>query len=198
MHFSFFLFLLMIRRPPRSTLFPYTTLFRSADVGHLVGDQAQPLAAVAIGTLVVEQELAALADADGEIGQLGGARRRDVGVVDQPLLEYAPGVVDEDGHLLGHREMKIADEDGADSPHGLLVRGHHPRAVRRRERTGLDGDGDDETATAASRDERHDQEDQQPDVSRKKSLSTFRARILTRTAEKGKRISQIFLAKLQL
>src|SRR3712207_316354 len=26
-----FLFLLMIRRPPRSTLFPYTTLFRSAD-----------------------------------------------------------------------------------------------------------------------------------------------------------------------
>src|ERR1039457_6858787 len=28
-YFSFFLFLLMIRRPPRSTLFPYTTLFRS-------------------------------------------------------------------------------------------------------------------------------------------------------------------------
>src|SRR3989449_11781809 len=24
----------MIRRPPRSTLFPYTTLFRSVDVGH--------------------------------------------------------------------------------------------------------------------------------------------------------------------
>src|SRR5438067_11715020 len=34
MHFIFlyvfFLFFLMIRRPPRSTLFPYTTLFRSA------------------------------------------------------------------------------------------------------------------------------------------------------------------------
>src|SRR5277367_6881924 len=29
-HFScFFFFFLMIRRPPRSTLFPYTTLFRS-------------------------------------------------------------------------------------------------------------------------------------------------------------------------
>src|SRR5690349_24769321 len=27
--FCFFFFLLMIRRPPRSTLFPYTTLFRS-------------------------------------------------------------------------------------------------------------------------------------------------------------------------
>src|SRR5579871_3664636 len=28
--FIFFFFFLMIRRPPRSTLFPYTTLFRSA------------------------------------------------------------------------------------------------------------------------------------------------------------------------
>src|SRR5690554_7205933 len=31
-HFSRFFFFLMIRRPPRSTLFPYTTLFRSRDV----------------------------------------------------------------------------------------------------------------------------------------------------------------------
>src|SRR6266446_9421439 len=29
--FLFFFFFLSIRRPPRSTLFPYTTLFRSAD-----------------------------------------------------------------------------------------------------------------------------------------------------------------------
>src|SRR2546426_11520189 len=28
---AFFFFFLMIRRPPRSTLFPYTTLFRSHD-----------------------------------------------------------------------------------------------------------------------------------------------------------------------
>src|SRR5258708_13446393 len=31
----FFFFFLMIRRPPRSTLFPYTTLFRSARSGRL-------------------------------------------------------------------------------------------------------------------------------------------------------------------
>src|SRR5438445_3993209 len=30
-------FFLMIRRPPRSTLFPYTTLFRSQALGLLVG-----------------------------------------------------------------------------------------------------------------------------------------------------------------
>src|SRR3712207_9530169 len=29
--YSLFFFFLMIRRPPRSTLFPYTTLFRSED-----------------------------------------------------------------------------------------------------------------------------------------------------------------------
>src|SRR3712207_7561412 len=35
-----FFFFLMIRRPPRSTLFPYTTLFRSADdVENLVADE---------------------------------------------------------------------------------------------------------------------------------------------------------------
>src|SRR5438094_4464103 len=31
--YSLFFFFLMIRRPPRSTLFPYTTLFRSARSG---------------------------------------------------------------------------------------------------------------------------------------------------------------------
>src|SRR6267143_4967331 len=31
---SFFFFFLMIRRPPRSTLFPYTTLFPSRGGGH--------------------------------------------------------------------------------------------------------------------------------------------------------------------
>src|SRR2546421_5876227 len=31
-HFYLFFFFLMIRRPPRSTLFPYTTLFRSVAI----------------------------------------------------------------------------------------------------------------------------------------------------------------------
>src|SRR5471030_1183805 len=33
---GFFFFFLMIRRPPRSTLFPYTTLFRSEEAGDQV------------------------------------------------------------------------------------------------------------------------------------------------------------------
>src|SRR2546430_6078846 len=46
-YLSFFFFL-MIRRPPRSTLFPYTTLFRS--------DAAQDLHAVDLRQLEVEQD----------------------------------------------------------------------------------------------------------------------------------------------
>src|SRR2546430_8777643 len=44
----------MIRRPPRSTLFPYTTLFRSRPVG-VLGDAVQRFAdAFEVGTLGVE------------------------------------------------------------------------------------------------------------------------------------------------
>src|SRR2546426_7807967 len=39
---SSFFFFLMIRRPPRSTLFPYTTLFRSlVGTAHLQGEQGR-------------------------------------------------------------------------------------------------------------------------------------------------------------
>src|SRR3989454_7940382 len=39
-----FFFFLMIRRPPRSTLFPYTTLFRSGQAQHVRADGARPSA----------------------------------------------------------------------------------------------------------------------------------------------------------
>src|SRR5258708_26095597 len=62
----------MIRRPPRSTLFPYTTLFRST--AGMIGDR-QRIAVLAIG----EQELALVIGtpqfigtlANGESGSLG-------------------------------------------------------------------------------------------------------------------------------
>src|SRR3712207_9188480 len=41
---SLFFFFLMIRRPPRSTLFPYTTLFRSEPVGVLHVERGEPVA----------------------------------------------------------------------------------------------------------------------------------------------------------
>src|SRR5256885_10750253 len=58
---SFFcFFFLMIRRPPRSTLFPYTTLFRSRFFGAaLLGDDARRLeVGVEPVRLELERELA--------------------------------------------------------------------------------------------------------------------------------------------
>src|SRR5256885_354012 len=68
----FLFFFLMIRRPPRSTLFPYTTLFRSVPPGHADGDavalggQGDVLALAALGQVegVLEQALGTLARVD--------------------------------------------------------------------------------------------------------------------------------------
>src|SRR5258708_16918068 len=40
--FCYFFFFLMIRRPPRSTLFPYTTLFRSGPVMLVIDEMVEP------------------------------------------------------------------------------------------------------------------------------------------------------------
>src|SRR5687767_15420660 len=47
----------MIRRPPRSTLFPYTTLFRSDERPLLVADLGLGLAAVGVGQALARVEL---------------------------------------------------------------------------------------------------------------------------------------------
>src|SRR2546427_9568031 len=64
----------MIRRPPRSTLFPYTTLFRSAVAGGVPGGGGQGVRAVADGRGV-----------PGD--RIGGRRvlRAQVGAVHQEL-----------------------------------------------------------------------------------------------------------------
>src|SRR3712207_6785931 len=61
----------MIRRPPRSTLFPYTTLFRSPAVGHVTPEAVEggPIALVEEGDLIEinipERRLAIVGTRDG-------------------------------------------------------------------------------------------------------------------------------------
>src|SRR2546429_6012108 len=61
----------MIRRPPRSTLFPYTTLFRSAEEGGDGGDVPDVLVVEAMRVQRLEVGLAdfmaAFADLHGEV-----------------------------------------------------------------------------------------------------------------------------------
>src|SRR5256885_8216520 len=69
----------MIRRPPRSTLFPYTTLFRSHGRGQLV-KHLERLGPVALGLVDAYQVI--------ECGVTIFARGRE-------LLEYALGAIHE-------------------------------------------------------------------------------------------------------
>src|SRR2546430_5106513 len=69
----------MIRRPPRSTLFPYTTLFRSPHFEYVAGEAARGLGTVALahrlavgfGVLTTESLEQAMARAGGAAGNKG-------------------------------------------------------------------------------------------------------------------------------
>src|SRR2546429_4166348 len=52
-HTQFFFFFLMIRRPPRSTLFPYTTLFRSVVRGSRLARRRRVLLGVGIAAALL-------------------------------------------------------------------------------------------------------------------------------------------------
>src|SRR3989449_7943137 len=60
----------MIRRPPRSTLFPYTTLFRSQD--RLEASVAALFRGAARRVALDEEQLAQPRVAEGAVGQLAG------------------------------------------------------------------------------------------------------------------------------
>src|SRR6266496_6060049 len=81
MSFAFYLFhffFLMIRRPPRSTLFPYTTLFRSRD-GRTAGGPGTDGRVALAGDLVRAGH-----PADGSRGQPPAPAARDRPAADRP------------------------------------------------------------------------------------------------------------------
>src|SRR3712207_8491018 len=71
------MFFLMTRRPPRSTLFPYTTLFRSAQERAAPADAARQRLVVA-PVLARAGGVPGAADAGVEVLAGGGARREGV------------------------------------------------------------------------------------------------------------------------
>src|SRR2546422_11609539 len=66
----------MIRRPPRSTLFPYTTLFRSVDVGHAALAQLLEALVTRVEQLAREARGAVQASRRLRRGADGGAAAR--------------------------------------------------------------------------------------------------------------------------
>src|SRR5438034_1303452 len=112
--------------------------------------------------VVVEQELAALADADRELRKLGGARRRDLRVVHETVLErLAPAIhVEREGR--GHRQPQLADQDRRQPAHGGFVVAERARVARDRDGGGIDGEWNHNAAGATGCDD--DQRQQRGDA----------------------------------
>src|SRR2546430_13756825 len=62
-----FFFFLMIRRPPRSTLFPYTTLFRSVELGERLRGAPGLAQTVAFGTALQDRKSTRLNSSHSQI-----------------------------------------------------------------------------------------------------------------------------------
>src|SRR3989449_9162589 len=80
----------MIRRPPRSTLFPYTTLFRSPDMLVSREETFGPVAPLI--RFKTEEEVIRLAN-DTEFGLSGYFYSRDVGRIFRVAEEMETGIV---------------------------------------------------------------------------------------------------------
>src|SRR5258708_12557263 len=91
----------MIRRPPRSTLFPYTTLFRSLDVGRV--DVGQVPGRVAVGVqrnavhqhqhVAAAQRLAVVGDGDRKSTRLNSSHQ---------IISYAVFSLKKKKHYICH------------------------------------------------------------------------------------------------
>src|SRR2546430_17210483 len=137
-----FFFFLMIRRPPRSTLFPYTTLFRSfRRAGELVGgrgvlpgaERADPAGELALRVLVGEvrqlEVRVRVDEARDEAGvrkrELTGPRRRGNEGMRADGGDGAT-VVNENGAVLDGRRRDRMDRARADAQHARLGRDPEP------------------------------------------------------------------------
>src|SRR5258706_15297428 len=91
----------MIRRPPRSTLFPYTTLFRSAHA--LVGDE------VGVGAVGVQGQIAM---AERVLAHIAGGDHQGVWAGQQVRIGVVGDDVAGDGHAIVGGGVDIVDAGG--------------------------------------------------------------------------------------
>src|SRR2546422_6045977 len=119
----------MIRRPPRSTLFPYTTLFRSVEDLRVAGAAAEVAGQRLLdlvarrGRRLVEQRLRGEQDAGRAVTTLG---RPELG---ERLLQWMELAAL--GHALDRRDLSPLDCDWQREAgqHGLAVHQHGARAA---------------------------------------------------------------------
>src|SRR5688572_10665697 len=145
------------------------------DVRQLVRDQAQPLPTVRPPGVVVQQQLAALADADRELAQLRRTNRRDLRILDQALLEDLPPRIDIHGEVGGHREAEVANQNGRQPAHRPLMRCEGAGVARRDERAHVELKWKNDTAAAAAGDDNQRGQQHEADQALGNPFHTFAA-----------------------
>src|SRR5687768_12363318 len=126
----------MLRRPPTSTLFPYTTLFRSDGVGDELAGQVQRHVAAASGTNEIHAELGErLGGYEQVFGVRAAPERHDRVVLDeQDRVAGEPGLPHSQQFFLKrvHRGVAPASEpDAAETPRHSGTRSPESRACSR-------------------------------------------------------------------
>src|SRR5256885_2943262 len=113
----------MIRRPPRSTLFPYTTLFRSAGIAAAqVLDDGLAVAAV-VGERARLDGVPGELVGKAELGELAHAMRQEVDA-DAQRMDFGRGFEDSAGHadlMKAERQREAADAGADDQDVGMLA-----------------------------------------------------------------------------
>src|SRR2546427_4773679 len=114
MHLPYFFFFLMIRRPPRSTLFPYTTLFRSPVTIRLLDPPLheflphtrEEVAALAKVMGLAAAKLQRLVDSLVEANPMLGHRGCRLGITYPEITEMQARAIFEAGCRVGARGNK--------------------------------------------------------------------------------------------
>src|SRR2546422_9041570 len=111
------LFFLMIRRPPRSTLFPYTTLFRSLRVGRAPGELGGSIQRPDVGGIAAQYSLDLAARLRLPPGQLVHFGEHQRGIVVGRIERRRPAEL---GLGLAIATFPQVDEPEVGIAHGLV------------------------------------------------------------------------------
>src|SRR5256885_13340192 len=106
----FFFFFLMIRRPPRSTLFPYTTLFRSDILPALLGTSGN-FEVIVFGLLMV------LVRSEEHTSEL----QSPCNLVCRLLLEKKKKSIQSADHNVTYHQLYCPVKTAAKSPQSILI-----------------------------------------------------------------------------
>ena len=112
----------MIRRPPRSTLFPYTTLFRSYELGEFTDSDEVPAIAVFVGDSELSQDqLERISQQVGGLAEIEGVGTPSPALPSEDGMAVQAFVPIDSGTDIADVANAVSDTLRAEAPEGVTV-----------------------------------------------------------------------------